>query len=261
MSLVGYSGDLETILRYAVPGALLIPSISIFVLRYDPSILPYLVIALALMIIPIGYIVYQLWLLIFISTGMNENGYCREGRKNLVVLREQFEKILNSQRSMPRYTAGLKEKLEKINIDIENYVKKFPNKRQACARKKLILILAYYAWESWVYDKAPEGHFGRARRLWLFYHSDSTSALAAGISIALLVLVLHLHSVLSISFMIFYGFITVFMIRRAKQMYREAVTWETMMLNTDTGNIEEMLLRMLNFYETDFFDIIKNINS
>ncbi|MHB8396229.1 MAG: hypothetical protein ACYDAZ_04960 [Thermoplasmataceae archaeon] len=258
MSTVGFSqnsSDVEVLVRYAFPGTIAIIPLAYYISLIDFTIVSYLSIALVLLVVPVGYIMYQIWLMAFTATGINENGYCRYGRENLIKLSREIK-------NEGRYNTTHNFKQSSIMEEINNHVQKItsnPKKQDRC-EKDILMILSYYAWESWVYDKAPQGHTIRSGRLWQFYHGASSSALASWISFIFFVVIsmVMLHTNLSI---VYAGAIGSFgmgilMMVRAKQLFREVVTWETMMLYSDSKNIEDMIAKVLKFFETELKDRI-----
>jgi len=259
----GYGSDLEIALRYSVPGTLFSLSLAYLVFVIRPQFFPYITIGLALVVVPLGYIVYQFWLFFFTLTGYNENGYCRESRYNLVLIRDRLKQLLekgNSEISIEsRYfltrPAGLEIRSDEISVikkDLQKYQK-------ADKLKKLLLLLAYYAWEAWVYENSPKDHLARSRRLWLFYHSNASSALACVIGVITALSTWFFgHHILILSLISGYTLIGVFMAYRARELYSEVNAWETMMLVSDARNLDKLISRVIAFYHTELVAFIKN---
>lgn len=197
--------DFEVLVRYAVPGTLLVTPLMVW-LAFNPNAFAtdssYLGVLAAGILIPVGYIIHQLWFALFESRG----GYVSLKRPNLAFI------LLDHPDA------------ESTSADVRH---------------------AYYAWEDWVYGgSVPNGHLQRARRLWQLYHGLSSSALASMLAIPL-ALLLHeqvpiLTLVLVCISLLLAG--TAFAIR-AHTIANEVHEWELMMAVEDAGPNGAHLLR------------------
>jgi hypothetical protein len=98
--------DLELAIRYAIPGTLAVMPTSFYLYR-APSTSYFdvfdLIVALALLVIPVGYIFHQSWFWLFNSSGIAETGYCRYGRYNLreIYAELRVESRKNAHQTLP----------------------------------------------------------------------------------------------------------------------------------------------------------------
>lgn len=168
----GSPPSLDVSLRYALPGtlvvfvALLISYIKIG--TSEPTALAGLGIALALLVTPIGYLLYQVWILIWDSGGVGWVGYCREGRPNIKVVALAVQGDL----AKPPTSSDA---LARVRYILKDH-------RPKCQWNRL-LLLAYFSEEKWVnLAGVIPGHFNRASRLWSFFHTSMASCVACFLS-------------------------------------------------------------------------------
>ena len=244
------TGDLETLVRYAIPGALL--AVPLFYLFYNTyaGIFPLLegdvadlLVVLALLTVPLGYILHQFWLALFNCSGIGGVGYCRGGRENLcLVVNEFYEREKNPNKTPSEDSNSQKQEttVEKMQTMINQWARN--KKKQPKMLSDALMLLSYYAWESWVYNGAPKDHLGRARRLWQFYHSSASTSLACLTGIVFLMWIdLTYFSPISIGLTVGYLFFIMFMLLRSRQLFYEVVSWETMMLHSETKNVHDIV--------------------
>ncbi|MCL6647161.1 MAG: hypothetical protein K6U89_02350 [Chloroflexi bacterium] len=213
--------DFELLVRYAVPGTLALLPVAVltsFDSHFAAKAATLLGIMGAASLLPLGYVIHQVWFMVFSMRG----GYVTERRPNLAYL-------LNSYRAQDQD-----------------------------AKSQLSIRHVYYAWETWVYGPdAPERHLQRARRLWQLYHGLSSSVLGAllGIAANLLFILLGAAESPAIAGAVSVGeaVLAIILWQRGRSIRAEVDNWELLMVVEDVSSrsASQLLARVNKFLEIE----------